>query len=381
MSQPSPPCKLYGEVGLGLLIDIVAWRYFFWPAQNFCAAAEVFAPQNLWKSRNRLCRRYRYMYLGGYRWANKSVGLRTKHHDTDVDHDSTLSADADGQQLHLIPWKFAHCKSFTKSFQSWSFSAWVLSCSVQTNQKKRASACENCKAKRSKSADLCTAMHAPVICMTVGDMPVYMQMNRCQGGKSSRLCRRTGSFPVVTVTNLFANRSTLNSCNFVVSWRIDLKFVALESWRVSFFNNVSFVAKRWGLKNHPRSLSQIYWGHWYPGGQRLKVISFSWSWVKSPSKCFSHAEPTTIIASRDEKRCNASVQWTRLVHSRPLRLTPEVSRMTAFLRCPRSAAWPTWLYSHLQQNSEWQKGRNIGSRKQAPPNSLVSSLVFVDDKG
>ena len=57
---------------------------------------------------------------------------------------------------------------------------------------------------------------------------------------------------------------------------------------------------------------------WYPGGQRLKVISFSWSWVKSPSKCFSYAEPTTIIASRDEKRCNASVQWTRLVHSRSL---------------------------------------------------------------
>ena len=59
---------------------------------------------------------------------------------------------------------------------------------------------------------------------------------------------------------------------------------------------------------------------WYPGGQRLKVISFSWSWVNSPSKCFSNAQPTTIIASRDEKRCNASVQWTRLVHSRSLRL-------------------------------------------------------------
>ena len=59
---------------------------------------------------------------------------------------------------------------------------------------------------------------------------------------------------------------------------------------------------------------------WYPGGQRLKVISFSWSCVKSPSKCFSNAEPTTIIASRDEKRWCASVQWTRLVHSRSLRL-------------------------------------------------------------
>ena len=85
---------------------------------------------------------------------------------------------------------------------------------------------------------------------------------------------------------------------------------------------------------------------WYPGGQRLKVSSFSWSGVKSPSKCFSNTEPTTIIASRDEKRCNAPVQWTRLVHSSSLRLiaqwsTPEMSRMTAFLRCPRTAARPS----------------------------------------
>ena len=89
--------------------------------------------------------------------------------------------------------------------------------------------------------------------MTAGHMPVYMQMTRCQRGKSSRLCRRTGSFLTVTVTNLSTNRSNLNSCNFVVSWRIELKFVALESWRVSFFYNKSFVAKRWGLRNHPRS--------------------------------------------------------------------------------------------------------------------------------
>ena len=50
---------------------------------------------------------------------------------------------------------------------------------------------------------------------------------------------------------------------------------------------------------------------WYPGGQRLKVISFSWSGAKSLSKCFSNTEPTTIIPSRDEKRCNASVQSVR----------------------------------------------------------------------
>ena len=62
---------------------------------------------------------------------------------------------------------------------------------------------------------------------------------------------------------------------------------------------------------------------WYPGGQRLKVISFSWSGVKSPSECFSNTQPTTIIASRDEKRCNASVQCTRLVHSSSLRLSDQ----------------------------------------------------------
>ena len=54
---------------------------------------------------------------------------------------------------------------------------------------------------------------------------------------------------------------------------------------------------------------------WYPGGQRWKWILFLDLWVKWPSKCFSNTESTTIIASRDEKRCNTSVQWTRLVHS------------------------------------------------------------------
>ena len=283
MSQPSPPCKLYGEVGLGLLI--VAWRYFVWPAQNFCAAAEVFAPQNLWKSRNRLCRRYRYMYLGGYRWANKSVGLRTKHHghDTEVDHDSTLSGGCGWAAAAPDPVKVRPLQEFYEIIPVAIFQCMGSFVFCPNKPKKRASACENCKAKRSKSVDLCTAMHAPVICMTVRDMPVYMQMNRCQGGKSSRLhlnlCRRTGSFPVVTVTNLFANRSTLNSCNFVVSWRIELKFVALESWRVSFFNNVSFVAKRWGLKNHPRSLPKVC--RWGCTGINLPELAES-SWTTLP---------------------------------------------------------------------------------------------------
>ena len=65
----------------------------------------------------------------------------------------------------------------------------------------------------------------------------------------------------------------------------------------------------WEAMISPRTLNPLSakpsFQLWYPGGQRLKVISFSWSWVKSPSKCFSNTEPTTIIASRDEKRCNA----------------------------------------------------------------------------
>ena len=218
---------------------------FFWPAQNFCA--EVFAPQYLWKPRNRLCRRYRS--LGGHRWANQSVGLRTKHHDTEVDHDSNLSgcgwiAAAPGprkvrplQEFYgIIPVVIFQCMG-----------SFVLRLN---KPEKKASVCENGKAKRSKSADLCTASD-----VMGGDiaLPVYAN-EPLSGGKSSHLCRRTGSFPIVTVTNLSANRSTLNSCNFVVSWRIELKFVVLESWRVSFFHNLSFVAKTWGLKNHPRSL-------------------------------------------------------------------------------------------------------------------------------
>ena len=71
---------------------------------------------------------------------------------------------------------------------------------------------------------------------------------------------------------------------------------------------------------------------WVPS----QVFSFGtpvanvWKWsffldlgVKSPSKCFSNKEPTTIIASRDKKRCNASVQWSRSVHSSSLRLSDQ----------------------------------------------------------
>ena len=74
-------------------------------------------------------------------------------------------------------------------------------------------------------------------------------MNRCQGGKASRLVPSNRLFPMVTVTNWSPNRSTLNSCNFAVFWRIELKLVALESWKVSLFHSIIFIGKSSGLKS------------------------------------------------------------------------------------------------------------------------------------
>ena len=188
-----------------------------------------------------------HMRLVCLRWAFN--GSSDKHHGTEVDHDSTVTLT---ESIDSSCTWTRESRSFRKSHQSWSFRTWFLLRCVQTNQKQ--SARKNWKekeAKRSRSAfvDLCMQRPWPPVvhCQS-------MQVNRCQGGKSSRLCRRTGFFPVVTVTNYSPNRSTLNDCNFVVSWRIELKFVALESWRVPFFYSLSFVAKLWGLKNHPWSL-------------------------------------------------------------------------------------------------------------------------------
>ena len=75
-----------------------------------------------------------------------------------------------------------------------------------------------------------------------------MQMNRCQGGKAARLMPSNWLFPMVTVTNWSPNRSTLNSYNFAVFWRIELIFLALESWRVPLFYSIIFIGKSWGLK-------------------------------------------------------------------------------------------------------------------------------------
>ena len=99
-----------------------------------------------------------------------------------------------------------------------------------------------------------------------------------------------------------------DECEFYEEWKL---FRRVQSfWQQKSANSAPF---------NPLS-AKLSFQVWYPGGQRLKVISFSWSGVKSPSKCFSNTEPTTTIASLDEKRCNAAVQWTRSVHSSSLRL-------------------------------------------------------------
>ena len=119
---------------------------------------------------------------------------------------------------------------------------------------------------------------------------------------------------------------------------------------------------------------------WYPGGQRLKVISFSSSGVKSPSKCFSNTEPTKIIASRDEKWCNVPVQWAQigaLKFVTPQSSTLEMSRTTAFLRFPRAAAWPSYSCTSTYRGTEKCKAvatSGLGNR-------LLKTRWFVNDEG
>ena len=121
---------------------------------------------------------------------------------------------------------------------------------------------------------------------------------------------------------------------------------------------------------------------WYPGGQRLKVISFSWSGVKSPSKCFSNTEPTTIIASRDKKRCNASVQWTRSVHS-TLKYASVINTGNVTDDCfsslsPRcSAAWPSC--SCTSTSTKTAKCETVATSGLG--NRLLKTRWFVDNEG
>ena len=156
----------------------------------------------------------------------------------------------------------------------------------------------------------------------------------------------------------------------LLAWRIEILVVKrLRRFQGFFFNFLC----RWINPLSAKPSFQL----WYPGGQRLKVISFSWSGVKSLSKCFSNTEPTTIIASRDEKRCNASVQWTRSVHLSSLRLSDQHRKCHGWLLFfavpalqpdrPAAVHYPP----HVHENSEVRNGSDVESRKQAPQNSLV----------
>ena len=119
---------------------------------------------------------------------------------------------------------------------------------------------------------------------------------------------------------------------------------------------------------------------WHPGGQRLKVISFSWSGVKSLSKCFSNREPTKIIASRDKKtvHCPCPVsQIGALKFVTPQWSTPEMSRMNAFLRFPRAAAWPSCSCTFTCTiTAKCKKVVTSGLE-----NRLLKTPWFVDDEG
>ena len=119
---------------------------------------------------------------------------------------------------------------------------------------------------------------------------------------------------------------------------------------------------------------------WHPGGQRLKVISFSWSAEKSSSRCFSNTEPTKIIASRDKKtvQCPYPVsQIGALKFVTPQWSTPEMSRMTAFLRFPRAAAWPS--YSCTLTYTITAKCNTVVTS--GLENRLLKTPWFVNDEG
>ena len=74
------------------------------------------------------------------------------------------------------------------------------------------------------------------------------------------------------------------------------------------------------------------------------MISFSLSAGKSPPKCFSNTKPATIIGITWRKTVQSLSpvdQIDALKFVTPRWPTPEMSRMTAFLRRLRAAAWPT----------------------------------------
>ena len=119
---------------------------------------------------------------------------------------------------------------------------------------------------------------------------------------------------------------------------------------------------------------------WYPGGQRFKAISFSWSRVKSPPKSFSNTKPTTIIASRDEKRCNAPVQRTRSVHSSSLRLSDQYRKCHGWLLFFAFPALQPHRPAAVHPRPRKQRSAKRVARS-GLGNRLLKTRCFVDDEG
>ena len=241
MSKRSLPCKQYDEIGLGLLL--LAWRFFFFFCQRTTSARKLCA----WKLRTAISKPSSRLWRGtksvfslpalGREFEDRpSTSLQTKHHDPEVDQSNWTSPGLT---------EFAHFKISSNIMLIVIFGHMAPSSCVRTKLTRPVhSAHENPNGEK-KQIGL-RRSRAP--------MSECMQMNRCQGRKASRSVPSNRLFPMVTVTNVSQNRSTLNSCNFAVPWRIELNFFALESWRVPLFNSIIFIGKSWGLKNHPWSL-------------------------------------------------------------------------------------------------------------------------------
>ena len=229
-----------------------------------------------------------YRYLGGHRWANKSMGLRTKHRDTEVDHHSTLCrcewiATAPG------PVEVRPLQEFYEIIPVAIFSVHGFF-HVMSKQTRKESQC--LWELQGEKKQICGSLHchAPVISRPVtctANVCKSTQENRCQGGKSSRLCRRTGSFPIVTVTNLSANRSTLNSCNFVVSWWIELN-CCVGKLKSFFFLQHKFCCKRLRFEQSSAVASLQLGIFWWCDLKAWYCLFFSNSWNSMHNLIDSH---------------------------------------------------------------------------------------------
>ena len=239
MSQRSLPCKLYDEIRLGLLL--LAWRFF-------CQRTTSARKRCAWKLRTTISKPSSRLWRG------------TKHVFALPALGQGVSGSAFNESPNQAPWPWSWQSNCTSpgptEFANCKISGIML---IVIFGHMSPSSCVRTKLTRPvHSAHEDPNGEKKQIGLRRSPAPTSecMQMNRCQGRKARRSVPSNRLFPMVTVTNDSQNRSTLNSCNFVVPWRIELNFFALESWRVPLFNSIIFIGKSWGLKNHPWSLLQ-----------------------------------------------------------------------------------------------------------------------------